>query len=160
MSGRTLKTKTVGAEIQCVSFWFEPLGFSRFLNSLLPFSIYILTFLGGVWFGWFVLRADTAVAVATRLQATGSWSTRHKDGVKMSEAGGCLHPSGRRSGALFFAVAKDYSPWQTCVAIFFGLRRGPVIVCGCASSRLGCLLCGKARYPTTCVQRGVTLQIV
>lgn len=82
MSGCALKTKTVGAEIQC---WFEHLGFSCFLFSVM-FYIYILT----NWFS-FLLHAVSALTIASLLAICDGISMQWAD--QMSEAGGSLPSS-------------------------------------------------------------------
>lgn len=77
MSGRTLKTKTIGAEILSSTFWFEHLGFFWFSVT---FSFYFLTY--RFWFG-----VDCMICWHCGYHY---FSFSHRLVGKMS---GCLHPS-------------------------------------------------------------------
>lgn len=98
-------------------------------------TFFILTFLCIGFHSGGCVVCQRCQRTATPL-ATGWRSVQCREGVKMFETGGCLHPSGARKLHSIVLHYKDYSLWQTCRAISFGSRRGPVTLCGCSFSSL------------------------
>lgn len=104
MSGHTMKTKTVGADIQfCQVPLFWTLRFDAFFYSLWHFIFTSVTngFTGGLY-----LYNENAVALLISPQ----------EEIKVSQAAGFLHLSVMRNSTLFFYIIKHSTPnLQICL---------------------------------------------